>query len=141
MPYIRNSGTLPEKGDNAVARKAKKVSDMELEILSFLWKQGPSKIREIAEELYGESKPSVYGTVQSLLERLEGKGLVNRNRSSFAHIFSAKISQVDFVGAQLKDIADKVCEGSLTPLIMSLVKGGNLKKKEREEIINLINKI
>ena len=123
-----------------MVRKAAKASETELEILAVLWKRGPVRIREVAEELYGESGPSVYGTVQSLLERLEAKGLVKRDRSSFAHRFSAKVSRTEFLGKQLKAIADKVCEGSVAPVLLSLVQSVRLTSEERRDLLRLIDR-
>lgn len=42
------------------------------------------------EFLYPRGTSSDYGTVQKLLERLEEKGAVIRDRNSWPHVFSAK---------------------------------------------------
>jgi predicted transcriptional regulator len=123
-----------------MTRKSYKASDTELEILNVLWERGALKIRDVTEALYEKSTTSTYATVQSLLERLESKGLVKRNRSGFAHLFSAKVSRSQFLGRQLKAMADKVCEGSMTPLLMHLAQSVKLTDEEREELLGIIEK-
>ena len=79
------------------------VTDTELQILDVLWSSGPLRIRDITRALYPGGRPSEYATVQSLLERLESKGYIHRDRSSFAHIFSACVERTAFIGSQLQD--------------------------------------
>lgn len=58
------------------------VTEAELAVLQALWDAGPATIRQVVERVYGQTGTSVYGTVQKLLERLESKGFVGRDRSS-----------------------------------------------------------
>ena len=114
------------------------VTDTELQILDVLWSSGPLRIRDITRAMYPGGRPSEYATVQSLLERLESKGYIHRDRSSFAHIFSACVERTAFIGSQLQEMADRVCEGSLTPILLSLVEKVHLGERERRDLIRLI---
>jgi len=78
------------------------VTEAELSILEFLWKEGPSTERAIAKALYPAQRDSDVATVQKLLQRLEAKGHVARDRSSMAHVFSATAPKNKFVGQQLE---------------------------------------
>ena len=119
-------------------RKAVDVTDTELAILELLWERAPETIRGIASELYGEWTTAQYATVQSLLERLEAKGCVKRDRRSFAHIFTAKIARADLIGQRLQDLAEKLCGGSWTPLLVQLVQRTRLSARDREMLRKLI---
>ncbi len=114
------------------------ITDAELEILKRLWEQPGSTIREITISLYGEPTNSHIGTVQKLVQRLEAKELIDRDRSGFAHSFSAKVSQASVAGRQLEELARKVTGGSLLPFISHLVQGRRLSKKEKAEIRKLL---
>jgi predicted transcriptional regulator len=116
-----------------------KVTDAELAVLEVLWKRGELPIREITQELYPRGRASEYATVQKLLERLEAKGCVARDRSSFAHAFKARIERADVIALELAEVADKLCEGSLTPLLMQLVAGRKLGREERELLRRLLD--
>ena len=63
-----------------MARTPQDVTDAELAVLQVLWEQGPATIRQLTDRLYPEGKTSHYATVQKLLERLQAKGCVSRDR-------------------------------------------------------------
>ncbi|MBI2803651.1 MAG: BlaI/MecI/CopY family transcriptional regulator [Planctomycetes bacterium] len=122
-----------------MARTPQDITDAELDVLQVLWKHGPTPIRRITELLYGDSKTSQYATVQKLLERLESKGCVERDRSSNVHVFSAAIGRDDLVGRRLQAVAEDLCEGSWTPLLTSLVQTKKLSEEDRRVLRQLID--
>lgn len=115
-----------------------KVSDTELQILDVLWNSPAQTIRTVCESIYGDASTSHYATVQSLLERLEKKGWVTRDRSERRHLFSAVRDRSEFIGEQIQGIANAVCDGSVVALLGQLAHSGNFSKKERQELRRLI---
>lgn len=115
------------------------IPDAELEVLKLLWIEHPLTARQITVEVYGEVTPSNIGTVQKLLQRLESKGCVRRDRSEHVHQFSPKLSQTDVAASQLELLAEKVSDGSLAPFVTHLVKAQRLSQKEKEEIRRLLD--
>jgi predicted transcriptional regulator len=122
-------------------RHAADATEAELALLRGLWDRGPSTIRQLAEGVYGEGGTSTYATVQKLLERLEAKGLVGRDRSESVHVFSARIGRDELIGRRLRAVAETLCGGSLAPLVSHLVQGGGLSASERDEIRALIERL
>ena len=115
------------------------VTDAELAILEMLWKQGAMTIAELTTALYGQRTTSRYATVQKLLERLEAKQCVVRDRSTYAHRFAATIERADLINHRLQDVAEKLCEGSLTPLLLHLVGRTRLSPQDRKRLHKLID--
>lgn len=113
----------------------------ELAILQVLWEAGGATTREIAERLYESVATSEYYTVQKLLERLEAKGCVSRDRSSRTHVFSANVQRDDVVSERLRDLADSLCEGSLIPLLTGLLNIRRLSDDELETLRALVGQI
>jgi predicted transcriptional regulator len=72
--------------------------------------------------------------VQKLLERLEAKGYVTHRRSQGRLLFAAALGRDDLIGRRLQDLAAKLCGGSLTPLLLSLVRSKPLTADELEEL-------
>ena len=107
-------------------------------MLEELWKESPKTIREICDSIYGDTSASYYATVQSLLDRLEKKGWVTRDRSGFKHTFSPSKQRSEFIGQQIQGVADSVCGGSIAALLGQLAKSDTLSKKERKELRKLI---
>jgi BlaI family penicillinase repressor len=124
-----------------MTRKPAPVTDTELAILEVLWDKQPCMIRDIVEALYRERSRALHATVKSLLERLEAKGFVSCDKSSFAHRFSARISRAQYVGHQLEKLADSHFGGALAPMVLTLVQKMKLGRKDREAIVKLIEGI
>ncbi|HEV3005900.1 MAG TPA: BlaI/MecI/CopY family transcriptional regulator [Pirellulales bacterium] len=107
------------------------VSETELAILDVLWERDEATIRQINERLYDPPTTATYATVQKLLERLEAKGCVRRDRSGFAHVFRAVVKRSTLIDQRLQEVADKLCGGSLTPLVAHLVGTKRLNARDR----------
>jgi len=119
----------------------RKVTNTELALLNRLWEQGKATIRQLTDALYPGGGPAQYATVQKLLERLEAKGYVRRDRSHRAHIFSPKIGREEFLSAVFQDLAQKVCGGSVTPLFAGLLAAARLSREERRSVEALLGKL
>ena len=124
-----------------VRKKPADVTETELAILGVLWDRGPSGIRDIVEEVYGEHTPALHATVKSLLDRLAEKGYIDCDRSKFAHLFSAKVDRETYVGEALQRLADSHFEGSLAPMLLTLVERVKLTRRDRETLRNIIDNI
>ena len=117
------------------------VTDAELALLQSLWDLGPATIRQLVERVYKQSGASVYATVQKLLDRLESKGFVERDRGGPVHRFEAAVNRDELIGRRLRAVADSLCGGSLSPLLTHLVEGHGLSAIERRELRALIDKL
>lgn len=117
---------------------AQEITDTELSILKVLWEKGRVTIRQIRDILYPDGSPSHYATVQKLLERLEAEGFVSRKRAGKAHLFKALIQCDELIGRRLKAVAEKLCDGSLSPLLTHLIRAEKLTARERSELRALL---
>lgn len=106
------------------------LANAELAVMNLLWQEDRLTARQIREQLYPDATKSQHGTVQRLLQRLEDKGYVERDRSLPVHFFSAAISRQTYACSQLELLAAKLTGGSLAPLITQLVEGKKLSRKE-----------
>jgi predicted transcriptional regulator len=122
-------------------RDPKDLPDAELAVLHVLWEQGPATIRRLTEALYPKGTEAHYATVQKLLERLEAKECVRRDRSSWAHSFRATIDRDELIGRRLRAVAEKLCGGSLTPLLTNLIRSRRLTARERRELRALMDEL
>src|SRR5947209_8329033 len=100
-----------------MGRAPQDVPAAELALLQVLWDRGPLTIRQLTEAVYPGGAAAQYATVQKLLERLERKGYVRRDRAAAAHTFAAAVRRDDLLGRWLRDVAERLCGGSLTPLL------------------------
>jgi predicted transcriptional regulator len=117
------------------------VPDAELAVLQVLWDQGACTIRQLTDALYPDGSDVHYATVQKLLDRLEGKGHVTRDRTSHAHRFTATTDRDWLVGRQLRQVAEKLTGGLMAPLLTHLVRAEALSATERDELRSLIDQL
>ena len=101
----------------------------------------PAAIRRITEMLYPDGGTSHYATVQKLLERLEAKGCVTRDRGGPVHVFAAAIDRDGLIGRKLQSVAEKLCGGSWTPLLTHLVQAQRLSAADRQALRVLIDQL
>ena len=118
-----------------MARTPRDVTEAELDVLRVLWAEGPSPVRRLAEAVNAQA-----ATVQKLLERLEDKGFVGRDRSGPVQQFRATADRDDLIGRRLRGIAEDLCEGSMTPLLSHLVQTG-LTAEDRKALRDLIDQL
>jgi BlaI family penicillinase repressor len=117
----------------------KDVTDAELAVLQVLWDRGASTIRQLTDVLYDNISDASYATVQKLLDRLEEKKHVARDRSGHAHLFRALTDRDTLVGQRLRTVAEKLTGGMMAPLLSHLVRAEALSNEERRELRALID--
>lgn len=105
-----------------MARTPKDITDAELAVIKLLWDRGRTSVRDLTDTLYPGGTNAHYATVQKLLERLELKKFVKRDRKPWPHQFEARVDRDELMGRRLQATADKLCGGSLSPLLTHLVK-------------------
>lgn len=99
------------------------VSDTELEVLKVLWATGPATVRDVAAALRKQRRRLAYNTVLTLLSRLRDKGYVVADRRDTAHLFRPVVTRDELLGSSLAALADRVCDGTASPLVLALVRG------------------
>lgn len=124
-----------------MARPIQDVTDAELSVLQALWEQPRTTIRKLAEALYPKGGSAQFATVQKLLERLEAKGFVRRDRDQSPQQFEAVVSRDQLIGRRLRMLAEELCDGSLVPMLTNLVRNQKLDERERNELRSIIDQL
>ncbi len=109
------------------------LANAELAVMGLLWQADQLTAREVREELYPDAT-NQHGTVQRLLQRLEEKGYISRDRSSGVHTFAAVTTREDYACNQLESLADKLTGGALAPLVTHLVEQNRISPDELDSI-------
>jgi predicted transcriptional regulator len=117
------------------------LPDAEQAVLKVLWQNGDATIREITDVLYPGGDAAHYGTVQKLLERLQGRGCAARRRQGRAHVYTATVERDDLLRDRLREAAEKLCEGSYSPLLTQLVDARSLSPEEIRTLRALVDRL
>ena len=114
------------------------LANAELAVMDLLWNEGGLTARELMMRLYPNAKRSQHGTVQKLLQRLEEKGFVHRDRKAPVHVISAQLTRDEYACGQLETLADRVTGGSLAPMITHLVEERKLSRGEIDRLRRIL---
>jgi len=113
---------------------------VELEILRILWELGPSPVREIHARL-SELKGTNYSTTVKMLAVMLTKGLLKRNENVSPHIWRAAITRDRAAKTFLKELIDKVYEGSAMSLVLQALSSGKASQGEIDEARRLLDEM
>jgi len=105
--------------------QTRRVTRFELQLLEKLWELGACSVREIQEALPKEHRPA-YTTVQTMIYRLEQKGVVRRvKKIGNAHVFEAVLTRITVRKRVISDLLD-MFGGSPASVMSHLVETGQL---------------
>jgi BlaI family transcriptional regulator, penicillinase repressor len=115
-------------------------TDAELAILRVLWERGPSTVREVHDEL-SSSQETGYTTVLKLLQIMTDKGLVVRDESQRAHVYSSSESEQRTQRKLIGDLMDRAFGGSPSKLVMQALSATKASADELTAIRQMIEQI
>ena len=114
-------------------------TNAELGILSVIWMLGPSTVRSIHEEMMKHQPKLGYTTVLKLLQIMTEKGLVERDESQRAHVYSPRESEESTQQQLVSDLATRAFGGSATELVMQALSGRKASATELAEIRQMLD--
>ncbi len=109
----------------------------ELEILQIIWERGPSTVREVMEVL-NRHRPRAYTTVMSLMNVMEGKGLLTSKPQGRAFVYAAKTSRKKAQKDLLGDLLNRAFDGSANELVTNLLDQTKPTQAELDQISDVI---
>ncbi len=109
---------------------SQKISNAELEIMQVVWEKGePINYSEIRQAVGHNAKQ----TVQTLITRLVGKGILNQEKRD-VYYYTPSISKEQYTYAKTKELMSRVYLGSAKDLVTALYKENAFSPKDIEEL-------
>jgi predicted transcriptional regulator len=124
-----------------VSTRGPSIGGQELELLKLLWEHPPQTVRELHARLAGQGLDYAYTTVQTMLLRLEAKGFVRCDRSGPAHVFAPAVTRDQLLQQRLGQLAEELCAGSASPLLLALVEGARFTPDEIDQFRKLLDQL
>lgn len=112
-------------------------SDLELQVLTVLWEQGPLPVTTIREAI-PDGKSRAYTTVLSVLQGLERKGLVDHTTKGQANIYHPLVKRQQVMQPLMREMLQNLFGGSAARAVQSLLDSGPVDKDEMSQIRELI---
>jgi BlaI family transcriptional regulator, penicillinase repressor len=117
-----------------------KPTEGELEILRVIWDKGLASVRDVHEEL-AKTKEVGYTTTLKLMQIMNDKGLVKRDKSSRAHYYTAAVSREKTQKHLVGRMIDGLFGGSPGQLVIQALGNYKASEAEIEEIQQLLNNL
>jgi len=119
--------------------KNNKLTPVEWEIIDRIWELGGSpSIREVWENCFPNAEKA-YTTVQTIMNTLEKKGLLERKKIGLVNFYKPIKSREEVVKSEMSNVLKKIFNGSLPALANYLINSENLSLEEIEKIKKLLH--
>lgn len=118
---------------------SKLLTDVELELMTILWRKGEGSVNEVIEEL-SKGRELAYTSVSTILRILEQKKVVKTRKEGRGHIYTPVLLRDEYEKKTLKHVVDKVFDGTPTALVKQLLDSTKLSDAELKEIKALIER-
>ena len=121
-------------------KKAARPTAAELEVLSVIWKHGPSTVRFVNDKLNGEKEVG-YTTTLKIMQVMAEKGLLNRDESQRSHLYMATAPAGRIQKLLLDRLLEQAFGGSALKLVMQALGGHNATPEEISRIRELLDQM
>ncbi|HXE34720.1 MAG TPA: BlaI/MecI/CopY family transcriptional regulator [Verrucomicrobiae bacterium] len=113
------------------------LTPQELEIMKLVWQRETASVRDIYEALLDKRKIA-YTTVMTMMKILETKGYLKKRRLDRAFIYRPARPKSQVIGGMLREFIDRVFNGSAEPLLVHLVQSRQIREKDLQKIVRMI---
>ena len=90
-----------EGGSDAILSQGLSLGPLEIEVMGKMWQFGPSNVRDVVGRL---DRTLAYTTVMTTLDRLFKKGLLDREMTDRAFVYTAKVTKEEYDRRRAGDI-------------------------------------
>lgn len=115
----------------------KMLTEVELELMTLLWKLGEGSVNDVIEQLPPE-RELAYTSVSTILRILEQKGILKARKEGRGHIYTPVLSKSDYESKTLKHVVDRVFDGTPVALVRQLLDTVKLNESDLKELKSLI---
>ena len=113
------------------------LTTQELAIMKVVWRLGTATVRDVYEALL-ETRRIAYTTVMTMMNILEAKGYLKKEKHDRAYRYRPARPERAVVGSMVREFVNRVFDGASRPLLLHLVEDAKLTAKEREKLLRLI---
>ena len=114
------------------------LTAQELAIMKVVWRRDTATVRDVYEALR-TTRPVAYTTVMTMLNILETKGYLKKEKQDRAFRYRPSRPERTVIASMVREFVNRVFDGASRPLLVHLVKDSRLDDEERRELLRLIN--
>lgn len=119
--------------------KNKKLTPVEWEVMEAVWEHdGSPCVRDIVMSKYPNGEKA-YTTIQTVMNTLEKKGMLTREKIGLVNFYSATKSRNQMAKAELSQMISRVFKGSVPAMANFLLDEDNLSLNDISDLKKLLN--
>ena len=119
--------------------KQVKLTPAEWEVMEAVWELGGSpSVRDVLEHAFSKGEKA-YTTVQTIMNTLERKGMLQRRKIGLVNFYKPSRSRDDVIRAEMSSMVSRIFDGSIPALANYLISLENLDLDEIQQIKELLN--
>ncbi len=116
-----------------MARKRLTLAPVELLLMKVVWRLGRASVQEVRDEV-ARQRDLAYTTVLTMLRTLEEKGFLTHEEEDRRYVYRPLVPEAEVSGHMLRDLLDRVFDGSKELLLTRLLELGELDEKELKRL-------
>lgn len=101
-------------------RQPLRLGDLELEVLEYLWASGEGSAKSVHARMQ-DTRDNTLNTVQSTLDRLYKKGILERRKIAHSFHYKCRYSRTELLTLKLGDLAHELSRGETQALLAAFV--------------------
>ena len=113
------------------------ISEAEWQVMKVLWESSPQPLTEIINHLADTGWSTT--TIQTYLARLVKKKALSTERKGKGFLYTPTVSEQECQIAEGKSFLNRVFGGSVSSMVTSFIKSGNLSESEWEQLQKLVS--
>ncbi len=123
-----------------MARPASRYpTELELEILKIIWREGPRPVRRVREALEPFRKLA-YTSVMTIMNIMVNKGYLSRKKRGMSYIYRPRVTERVTTRRMLGDLVKRVFDGSAAAVMVNLLQTADLDDAEIEKLHELLRR-
>lgn len=100
--------------------KPLRLGELELEVLEYLWAHGAANVKAVHEGMRA-TRSNTLNTIQSTLDRLYKKGLLERDKVAHSFVYRCQCSRTELLARRIGDLAAELARGETSSVLAAFV--------------------
>ena len=121
-----------------MARNTSKYpTELELEILKILWRDGQATVRQVRKKLI-DFRKLAYTSVMTMMTIMTEKGYLKRAKEGNYYVYKPQVSEQETTQGILSDSVERLFDGSAAAAMVNLLETKDIDEDEMKQLRELI---
>jgi len=118
---------------------SKHPTELELEILKVLWREGPQPVARVREAI-ADFRELAITSVTTVMNIMVRKGYLRKAKDGGSYVYTARVGEAATTRRMLKDVVERAFDGSAAAVVAGLLETADLDDGEIKRIRELLDR-